>query len=256
MKLAPAGLGAEPKKVALLAGILVLGVVVIWLENRSDTPVAATVTAPVAAPAPIQPLPEKDTPAATQTEAAPAAGATATAPVVQRRAPLGMDSGNDSFVPSLKKNDDLDGSKIDPRIRLDLLAKVRAVPLEGGASSLFEFSKSPEELVAKVDPIKPGPVPVPPPVVKSTAPAKPPGPPPAPPIPFKYYGYSGKAADGQLEEGFFLEGDPTSGSIYLQREGDIVKDRYKIVRIGLRSAVVEDTVTHNEQTLKLPEDQQ
>lgn len=246
MKLAPAGLGAEPKKVALLAGILLLGVVVIWLENRSDAPVAATVTAPVASAPPIEPLPEKETPAA----------GTAAAPVVQRRAPLGMDSGNDAFVPSLKKSDDLDMSKIDPRIRLDLLAKVRAVPLEGGASSLFEFSKSPEELVAKVDPIKPAAVPVPPPVVKPAAPPKPPGPPPAPPIPFKYYGYEGKAADGQLEQGFFLEGDPTKGDIYLKREGDIIKDRYKVVRIGLRSAVVEDTVTHNQQTLKLPEDQQ
>ncbi len=156
----------------------------------------------------------------------------------------------------MKVKDDLDVSKIDPRIRLDLLAKVRAVPMEGGSSSLFEFSKAPEPPTPQVDPIKPAAVPVPPP-----APAPPPGPklpaapPPPPPIPFKFYGYAGKAADGQLQ-GFFREGDAANEEISTAREGDMIKNRYKVVRIGIKSAVVEDTTNHNEQTLRLPEEAQ
>ena len=57
-------------------------------------------------------------------------------------------------------------------------------------------------------------------------------------------------------EGLFLEGDPNTGNIYAKREGDVIKDRYKLVHIGLRSVTVEDTVTHNQQTLKILDEQQ
>ena len=36
----------------------------------------------------------------------------------------------------------------------------------------------------------------------------------------------------------------------------MIKNRYKVVRIGIKSAVVEDTTNHNEQTLRLPEEAQ
>ncbi len=255
MKLAPSGLGADPKKLMLLGGLVVLLGVVYWTQDRSDSSaqaVSANVTPPPAAAPPIKQLPEKeaDSPAAEQPSPnVPSSN-------IQRKAPSGIDSGNDTFIPSMKPKEDMDVSKIDPRIRLDLLAKVRAVPLEGGSSSLFDFSKPPEPPTPKVAAINPLPVPVPLPAPKpAAATPKPAGPPPPPPIPFKYYGYDGKAADGQLE-GAFIEGDPTTGSIYLKREGDMIKDRYKVIRIGLRSAVVEDTVSHNQETLKLPEDQQ
>ncbi len=256
MKLAPSQVGAEPKKIALLGGLVVLLVVVLWMENRSDSPaVSANVAPPVTAtnPAPITPVQPAPAPAASTP--APAAPEATGQPAMERHAPLGTNSGSDTFVPSLKKSDDVDLSKVDPRIHLELLAKVRAVPLEGGSSSLFDFSKPPEAALPKVDPIKPVAVPVPPPAPKPpTAPPKPTTPPP-PPIPFKYYGYSGKATDGQIE-GLFLEGDPNTGNIYAKREGDVIKDRYKLVHIGLRSVTVEDTVTHNQQTLKILDEQQ
>jgi hypothetical protein len=263
MKLAPAGLGAEPKKLALLAGLLVLGGVTYWFENRSDAPVSANVGAGTSAPAPVPVQPLPSTPAAAPDtgklvpEGAPPIDASG--PAAPRRARLGSNSDSDDTIPSLKKKDDLDVSKIDPRINLDLLAKVRAVPLEGGSSSLFDFSKAPEADTPKVE-IKPVTVPVPPPASKTGAAAaadqsKQTTARAAPPIPLKYYGFA-KATDGQLQQGLFIEGDPTTGNIYIKREGDIIKDRYKIIRIGLKSADLEDTVSHDKQTLKLPEDQQ
>ena len=171
---------------------------------------------------------------------------------------MGVSSGgNDTFVPSLKVKDDLDVSKVDPRIRQELLAKVRAVPMEGGSRSLFEFSKPPEPPAPKVDPIKPQPVPVPPSAASApkVVPKEPPGPPPPPPIPFKYYGYGGKPTDGQLL-GFFREGDASTGDIFPAREGETIKGHYKIIRIGIKSATVEDTTNHNQQTLALPEEAQ
>ncbi len=272
MKLAPSGLGAEPKKLALLVGLLILGPVAYYFQSRSDAPVSANVGAGTTAPAPVpfQPLPS--TPAA-----APAASASgndkvvpegappidANGPAAARRVRLGSNSDSDDTIPSLKHKDDLDVSKIDPRIHLELLAKVRAVPLEGGASSLFDFSKAPVVDTPKVAAITPAPVPVPPPAPKpnaaaaaaaaaqsklGTAPA-------SVAIPLKYYGFQ-KADDGQLQGGLFLEGDPGTGNIYVGREGDIIKDRYKVIRIGLKSAELEDTVNHDKQTLKLPEDLQ
>lgn len=259
MKLAPTSLGAEPKKLALLGAILAVGGAVYWLQNRGDGAVSAHVAPAPVAPAPaVVPPPEK--PAAQPDPDAPnvesaARGDLQTASA-ERRTPLGGSS-NDTWVPSMKKSDDLDVSKIDPRIDLDLLAKVRAVPMEGGASSLFDFSKPPEPPAPKVAPITPAAVPVPPPVAASKAPAAPPKPttPPAPPIPFKYYGYAGKPSSGPLQ-GLFVEGDPTNGTIYAKSEGEMIKDRYKVVHIGIRSADVEDTQTHHQETLKMPEDQQ
>ena len=253
MKLAPSGLGAEPKKLALLAAILVIGGLVYWNMNRSDAPpaVSANVTpAPVAIPV-VKAVPQRGSNSPDPSLAA-----------IQRRGGVGSrsssgGSGSDNFVPSLKMKDDLDVSTIDPRIRLDLLAKVRAVPLEGGSSSLFEFSKAPEPPAPLVDKIKPGPpaVPVPPPAPATPTPPKVVTPPPPPPPPFKYYGYQGTAADGQMV-GLFLEGDPNTGNIYPRREGDTIKDRYKIIRISLRSATVEDRVSNTKSTLPLLEEQQ
>lgn len=255
MKLAPSGIGAEPKKVALLAGIVALAVGTYWFENRSDAPertVSANV-APTQVIAPSQQLPAKE---------APTRSADPVIEVPKRRTPgrSGDDnSGMDDFRPSLKAKDDLDVSQIDPRIRLELLAKLRAVPLEGGSSNLFEFGKPPEPPAPPVSPINPGPVPPPPPspsISKQITTGKQTTAPPPPPIPFKFYGYAGKAPDGQLEEGFFLEGDPATSDPVRKREGDVINDRYKVIRIGIRSAVVEDTVSHNQQTLPLIEEQQ
>jgi hypothetical protein len=258
MKALPKGVGAEPKKLMLLGGILLVGAIVLWLQYRPDAAqqtVAASTT-------PSQTVAMKPAPVAGPEPASSARTADPVIQVPQRRTSGGggFPSGNArsmaDFHPSLKVKDDLDVSRVDPRIRQDLLAKVRAIPMEGGSRSLFEFSKPPEPPAPKVEAIKPtAPVVVPPP-----APAPPKvvtevKPPPPPPIPFKYYGYAGKTTDGQLE-GFFREGDASTGDIFPAREGETLEKRYKIIRIGIKSATVEDTTNHNQQTLPLLEEAQ
>ena len=247
MKLVPSGLGAEPKKLAILGAILVVGGAVYWFQNRSDSPTVSASVTPQAVPAVQTPV---------QT-AIPTAPLPATPPLQRRSPGIGTSSGMEEFHPTLKVKDDVNLSQVDPKIRLDLLAKLRSAPLQGGTSSLFEFSKPPEPPAPKVE-IRPAPVPVPPPppAAKEQAKGGPPKAAPPAPIPFKYYGYAGKAPDGQLQEGLFLEGDPNTGELYFKREGDVIKDHYKIIRIGIRSAVVEDTTNHNQQTLQLLEDKQ
>ncbi len=87
-------------------------------------------------------------------------------------------------------------------------------------------------------------MPPPPPEVAKAEPPKP----PPPPIPLKFYGFVNPLKAG-TKRAFFLEGD----EIHVAAEGDIIKKRYKVVRIGVNSAVVEDTQFQHQQTLPLEE---
>ena len=117
--------------------------------------------------------------------------------------------------------------------------------MAGGDRSLFDFSQPPAPPVVapKILPtsqIKPA-------ETTPAPPAKPADPPPAPkpPIPLKFYGFI--AGGGPPRRAFFLNGE----EIFVAAEGETVQKRYRIVRIGLNSAVVEDTEHKNEQTLPL-----
>lgn len=79
-------------------------------------------------------------------------------------------------------------------------------------------------------------------------PPKPSGPPPAPPIPLKFYGFSSRSG---AKRAFFLDSD---NEIAVAGENDVIKNRYKIVRIGVNSVVVEDLTNKNQQTLPLIEE--
>src|ERR1022692_1889198 len=78
--------------------------------------------------------------------------------------------------------------------------------------------------------------------VAQMGPQLPPGPPPAPPPPqappitLKYYGYSSARGDNR-KHAFFLDGE----DILVAAEGETVKKRYRVVRIGVNSVVMEDT---------------
>jgi hypothetical protein len=69
-------------------------------------------------------------------------------------------------------------------------------------------------------------------------PVKPPTPPTprAPQIPLKFYGFVNPARP-DVKRAFFLD----SEDIIVAGEGDLIKKRYKIIRIGINSAEVEDT---------------
>jgi hypothetical protein len=236
-KLVPAKVGASPMKLALLGGCVLI---LLWayFSNRTPGGDAAPPAARGVAPQITDPrMPVR--------------------PVSRSSARAGR-AGNtrlQEFRPSLKPKGEaeLNRATIDPTLRLDLLEKLQDVKLEGGARSLFKYSEAPAAALAAqmhepkkivvpafVGPVKPPPAP---PVVE----------PPAPPIPLKFYGFINpvKGVTGP-RRAFFLDGE----DIIVAAEGQTVKSRYKIVRIGINSAVVEDTQYKNrQQTLPLVEEQ-
>lgn len=241
MNLKFTGLGAEPKKLAALGVLVAAGGYFYFSGN--DTPAApqqsARLTAPPreAQPAPLKKLPSR----------APRSG----------RGGRGGDGNLLEFHPSLKprKEGELDRSKVDPTLRLDLLERLQAISPGAGSRSLFESSqaaaasaaataiKEPPKIAIKREPFGP---PLPPP------PAPKPAEPPPPPITLKFYGFiSPKISGSGARRAFFLDGD----DIIVATEGQLIKNRYRIVRIGVNSAVVEDTqYKNNQQTLQLVEE--
>jgi len=72
--------------------------------------------------------------------------------------------------------------------------------------------------------------------------------PPPPAIKLKFYGYISPVRS-QRKRAFFLDGE----DIFVAAEGELIRKRYKVVRIGVNSAVVEDVQHKHRQTLKLEE---
>lgn len=235
MNLVPTGLGADRKRLAVLGGLVVLLGVVYFINRApgSDAP-----QPPAASTLPNDPAALKRLPSA------------APAPVLsQRQTARRGETAIEDFKPTLKLPEGADVSRIDPTLKLDLMAKLQDLPLEGGERSLFDFGAppKPKEPPPPVQPIKP--------VTPATAAAETPPPPvapvkpPPPPIPLKFYGYV-NAARGGLRQAFFLDGD----DIFVAGENDMIRNRFKVIRIGVNSAVVEDTTNKNQQTLPLIEE--
>jgi hypothetical protein len=157
-------------------------------------------------------------------------------------------------IHSKRPEDRLDLSKIDPTIRIDLLAKVQNVGPAGGTRNLFQVGAPPplaaadpaklpkgaEPIVrAFVGPVKPAdPLPPPPPLSQ-----------PAIPITLKFYGYSTIRKNG-MRTGYFMDGD----DIMLAAEGELLKRRYRVVKISATSVLMEDTESKRTQTLPLSEE--
>jgi hypothetical protein len=230
-------LGAEPKKVAILAGLLVVGGYLVYSNFTSDD-IPASASAPRTTP-----------PAASQSriQGPSLTGRSETSVAVRPRA----GTGSREFRPSLRPRrpeDQLDPMTIDPTLRLDLLAKLQNVEANGTKRSLFDFSAPPpKEPEPKIVPTEQAEAPKPE-EVKPPAPSPEPVKPPPPPINLKYYGFI-SAADSPAKRAFFLDGE----EIFVAGEGEVIRKRYKVVRIGLTSAVLEDTEHQNQQTIALTE---
>ncbi len=234
-------LGTENKKqVYILIGLAVVGGYFFYtnvLSQPSDGR-PSTPAAPAAAATPAIAVP------------APSAGA----PAGSRRLPGGRLRANDEFRPSLKprKEDQIDPTAIDPTLRLDLLAKVQKVEPQGGTRNLFQFGAAPPPEAAKLKGPEPKVLPKTPAQIakeQQQAKAGPPPKPPPPPILLKYYGYSTTKLDGR-KRAFFLDGE----DILVATEGETVKRRYRVVKIGVNSVVMEDTESKSQQTLPLQPD--
>jgi hypothetical protein len=223
-------LGAEPKKIAAAAILFPLAGYLVYsnlLSSPDPGPAPSRPKAAVAAPPPAQ-------------------------PAIRRTRGREL---SEEFRPSLKlkPEDRPDPTKIDPTLRLDLLAKVQSVEPKAGARSIFQFGSAPAPVaqIPKVGPIKPKT----PEQIKAeqqaAAQAAKPGEAPPPPITLKFYGYATPRTDG-VKRAFFLDGE----DIFVASEGELVKRRYKVVRIGVNSVVMEDTqFKNNRQTIILQQEQ-
>lgn len=229
MNVIPSKVGADPKKIAAL-GALVLIAAYFYFSNSNSG--GGSPSVPVAGRAPI----------ATSPIIIPGSAARSSSRIVQQSA-----SSTREFRPTLKPKN-IDTSNIDPTLRLDLLAKLKTVSPDAGTRSLFEIAAAPPaEIKVTKEPDK---IVIARPFVGPVMPkaAEPPPEPRAPPIPLKFYGFVNKTQVGD-KRAFFLDGE----DIVIAGEGDMIKKRYKIVRIGVNSAVVEDTdfKSNNQQTLPL-----
>jgi hypothetical protein len=183
--------------------------------------------------------------------AAPASSGEAADESSSTRAPRGR---TEEFLPVLhKKHTDKTAPPppADPTLRLDLLAKLNEVPPAGSGRDLFNFGKPDPVKLAGSEPVvqvKPW-VPIGPRYVPPPKPVAPAPPPPPPPINLKYYGICTTRADG-MKTAFFMDGE----DILIEAEGATFKGRYRLLRIGVNSAVVEDLQYKHEQTLPLAED--
>ena len=237
MKAIPTQLGGSRKQLITLGVLLVVLVLTYFLmrDPAPDTPTpsrAAVTSAPVAANPLTAPRPAQNV---------------SSGPRLSTRG----GRSTEDFHPSLKLKEGTDVSKIDPALKTNLLARVRNVSLEGGSRSIFDFGQAPVPVPTDVKPIHPnyGPNPPPPPQPPNVG-GRPPGPPPTPPaapIPLKFFGY-GKI--GGPRRALFIDGD----EVQIASENDIIRNRYKVIRIGVNSVVVEDTTTHSQQTLPLLEE--
>jgi hypothetical protein len=232
-------LGAEPWKTKILIGLLIAAPIVYYVMNSGSAGDATSYRSPGATgPAPVT---------------APRTQSPVTRPNINR-SNSSRERTLQEFRPSLKRKPEerADPMSIDPALKLDLLAKLQGVSVEGTHRSIFDFGQAPPP---KPDPAAAKPKsPVPSPLVaekkdtKDKDKADTPAAKVAPPVPFKFYGYISPVSNPR-RRAFFMEGD----EIHIVAEGDVVKRRYKIVRIGVNSVVVEDTEFKSQQTLPLEE---
>ena len=227
----------EPKKVGALALLAIVAGYLVYSNVISGPAPSAAPSAP-AVPAPA---------------AQPAAPFVASTPEPPRPAPRAAAGRgrSDEFHPTFRSKrpeDRIDPTRIDPTLRLDLLAKLQRVGSSGAGRNLFQFSMPPVKAELKGPEPKVAPKPVKVEEAKAQPP-KPPGPPPPPPINLKYYGFS-SAPGNNAKTAFFLDGD----DILVAREGETLKRRYRVVRIGVTSVVMEDTESKHQQTLPLAEE--
>lgn len=222
-KAAGVKLGAEPKKIAILATLLAVAVGIFFYNSQSGGSDANSVVQPHA-----------------PTVAPPPGAATSRSrDRTMRRTNAARDRGVLRIQPIDPRNGD-----IDPTLRLDLLARLQSVqPIEGGRS-LFELGPAASAASAKPLPVVTI-VPKPQTGVNGSHPGG--SMQPAFSIPLKFYGFEKPGGNAAGNRGFFLDGD----NILVASEGDLLKQKYLVVELTPSSAKLEDTQLKKGQTLPL-----
>ncbi len=126
-------------------------------------------------------------------------------------------------------------SKLDPSLRLDLLKGSEEVAYTGSGRDIFHSTAAPPADIPKTeDPREVGKENTPPaPVVKTN-----------PPIPLKFYGF---ASANNRKQIFLSQGE----DVFVVREGDIVKGRYKVLRVNNNNVEIQDVLANYSQQIPL-----
>jgi hypothetical protein len=227
--------GAEPRKVAILAGLLIVAAALYFTNMDSGPETESGGTRSVTSS--LQQALNRNAPAGEVATGGPRPASTAKQTRREFRPKIGA-----------KKGEERNPATIDPALNLELLKKVAEVRIARADRSLFDFGadpaaqvkpKVPEPKIEVKQPRMIGPEPPPPP-------PPPPVKPPPPPINLKFYGNSLPVKDGQKRV-FCMQGE----DILIPAEGEVIQKRYKIVRINQNSVVVEDLDYKNQQTLPI-----
>ncbi len=239
--------GGDKKQLRTLGILgLVLLVIIYWnYFSGPDTPTRPTPRSAGTNTAPVTTLPSTTATASRKTD---------------EKKRLQVDRRAQEFRPRVgpaRPEDRPDPMTVDPTLRLELLARLEKVQISGGMRSLFDFSNvsmSSTGPIAKIIPSpKQGPAAPKPfigPMNKQPEPVKlAVEPPRAPPIPLKFYGFT-SSSRGANKKGFFLDGE----EIVVASEGELIKKRYKVIRIGLANVTMEDTQYSQQQTLPIVPD--
>ena len=125
-------------------------------------------------------------------------------------------------------------SRLDPSLRLDLLKGSEDLAYDGSGRDIFHSQ------AAKVD-IPPAPDPRKEPNI--VPPTQPP-PKTNPPIPLKFYGFATASNRKQI---FLANGE----DVFVVREGDIVKNRYKVLKVNVNNVEIQDVLGNYSQNIPL-----
>jgi hypothetical protein len=131
-------------------------------------------------------------------------------------------SANDKFEPMSVEN---------PSLRMDKLERIRKLEYNGSKRSIFtaQMPPPPTPPAPKIDP--------------STLP-----PPPEPPLtlPVKFFGYATDPISGK-RRAFFTNGE----DVFILSEGEMLQNRFRLLRIGNSTADFEELMTGKRATLPL-----
>lgn len=241
-------LGAEPKKVAILGGLVIVAAISAYINLMPSTPAPANNRGSASRPtSPAKPATGGNAAALPSTPSqTPRGGA------VRGRGSASGQGKTGEFRPVFRPDRydaRLDASKVDPALHTEILAKLHDVQVRGANRNLFQFGKAPpppRPPAPKIIPKPLGPDGRPIDEQRPTGPPPEPVKPPPPPIPLRYYGYVDPKQSAD-KRAFFMEGE----DIRIAAVGELIRQCYKVVEIGPKSAVVEDTQHSNRQTLTL-----
>ena len=135
-----------------------------------------------------------------------------------------------------KSTKKLEINSLDPTLQLDLLKASEDVKYEGNGRNIFRAQAEPLPKPL-ASPLKNG--------IGKEIPAAPPKPAGPPPINLRFFGFESRP--GHPQRIFLSQGE----DVFVASEGDVVKRRYKVVKILKNAVEIEDMLNNTQQTIPL-----